>query len=296
MKKFALILAFLMTFTIITNAQIPNHGFELWTTSGSYSDPDSGWVTNNQFSAGTYYPVTKSADHYPASVGSFSIKMENNSLLSGTAAEKYGYTATAKYPGYNGPFFRITGHPNSLCGYYKFESFNNDTMTITAVLYQNGVVVSTAVFTDTSTTSTWTSFNIPFSTYTVADSAQIGFSAFHSSLDGTFPTGPYGNSILYIDNISFDNLITGVPDHISDNTTLMLFPNPATDIITINVNGSSKTDLNVNIYNITGSLVKAETLEQNQQQINISNLSNGIYLVEINSENICKTQKLIIQK
>ena len=272
MKKFALILAFLMAFTIITNAQIPNHGFELWTTSGSYSDPDSGWVTNNQFSAGTYYPVTKSADHYPASVGSFSIKMENNSLLSGTAAE------------------------NSLCGYYKFESFNNDTMTITAVLYQNGVVVSTAVFTDTSTTSTWTSFNIPFSTYTVADSAQIGFSAFHSSLDGTFPTGPYGNSILYIDNISFDNLITGVPDHISDNTTLMLFPNPATDIITINVNGSSKTDLNVNIYNITGSLVKAETLEQNQQQINISNLSNGIYLVEINSENICKTQKLIIQK
>ena len=44
-----------------------------------------------------------------------------------------------------------------------------------------------------------------------------------------------------------------------------------------------------------GTLVKIETLKQ-KQQINISDLSNGVYMVTIKSKDITEYQKLIIQR
>jgi len=45
-----------------------------------------------------------------------------------------------------------------------------------------------------------------------------------------------------------------------------------------------------------GSLVKTELLKQNQQQINIGDLSNGIYIVKIKSKRLIGNQKLIIKR
>lgn len=45
-----------------------------------------------------------------------------------------------------------------------------------------------------------------------------------------------------------------------------------------------------------GSLVKTETTAANNNQINISDLNNGIYLIEIKSKDLITKQKLIIQK
>jgi hypothetical protein len=280
---------------ITSVAQIPNNGFELWTSFGSYSNPDSGWVTNNSYSAGTYYPVTKSTDHYPASVGSFSVRMENNISFPGTTAEKYGYTATALYPGYNGPFFPIIGHPNSLCGYYKFAPQNNDTMTIMAALYYNGAIVSTAVLNSTTTATDWTSFNIPFPAYSIADSAQIGLCAYYDVF-GIFPSGPYGNSVLYVDNISFDNLISSVSESPSKNNGVNFYPNPASNVVSLNFTNTQNEDIGINIYSILGVLVRSEILKQNNKQINVSDLSNGVYMVIIKSKDLTETKKLIIQR
>jgi hypothetical protein len=86
---------------------------------------------------------------------------------------------------------------------------------------------------------------------------------------------------------------------ISENNSdfaLKIFPNPASDIVTLNIDNTNNADLTLNIYNVIGALVKTETLEQNRQQINIGNLTNGIYLVEIKSKEWTKIQKLIIQR
>lgn len=45
-----------------------------------------------------------------------------------------------------------------------------------------------------------------------------------------------------------------------------------------------------------GSLIKTEILKQNQQQMNVSDLSNGIYVVEIKSKDWTDKQKLLIQR
>ncbi|MDD4830246.1 MAG: T9SS type A sorting domain-containing protein, partial [Bacteroidales bacterium] len=75
-----------------------------------------------------------------------------------------------------------------------------------------------------------------------------------------------------------------------------IYPNPASDILNIEINNTTKEVLNLNIYNIMGSLVKTETTAANNNQINISDLNNGIYLIEIESKDLITKQKLIIQK
>ena len=81
----------------------------------------------------------------------------------------------------------------------------------------------------------------------------------------------------------------------SVNSLFSICPNPSSDVISLSIN-SKKEDFALNIYNLTGTLVKKEKVEQNQQQINISDLSNGIYVVEINSKERIGRQKLLIQR
>lgn len=305
MKKLPILLIVLLTVTINTNAQIPNSGFEEWTIQSEIEIPIEPWATNNlqkKPTGVTYNPVTKSTDHYPTNVGNYSIRMENNiSYLSEEGellpywACSYGYSTTAFYPGYNGPVFPITGHPNSFCGYYKFLPQNNDTMVISITLYLSGEVVSSATLSSNLTVSEWTSFSISLPDYTTADSAQIGFAAFYNEL-GSLPSGPHGNSILYIDNLNFDNLITGISEQIVKTYLFNLYPNPSSEIVTLNIDNANYTDLTLNIYNVAGKLITSETLEGNKQQINVGGLSNGIYMVEIKTKEWTGNQKLIIQK
>ena len=187
-----------------SNAQIPNGGFENWTNNGGHEYP-TGWASCN-LGGGPDYPVSKSTDHYPINIGNYSVSMVNNATRYQQGYCAAGFVNTALYLGYWGPTFPIIGHPNSFCGYYKFLPQNNDTMLISLYLYKNKAIVASAVLSSTSTVSNWTPFTIPISTYTTVDSAAIGFSAFYCKY-GQSPYGPWGNSVLYVDNISFDNLI-----------------------------------------------------------------------------------------
>lgn len=293
MKKFTIILTVLIALTITANAQIPNSGFEYWTTVGSYEN-STGWNNCNSFSSGTFFPVTKSSDHYPLSVGNYSIRVENKIPLSNCSS--YGFAQTCDNNNPCTPAFPIIGHPTSLCGYYRCFPQNNDTIQIGLMLFNNGVWIAGAEFLCTQTVSNWTSFNIPISAYTTSDSATITVAAFYNDTTCGFPHGPFGNSVLYVDNLNFDNLITSVSEQTSENDAFVLFPNPASDIVTLSLTNPNNADLTLSIYNVIGTLVKSETLKQNNRQINIGDLRNGIYLVEIKSKEWSGKQKLIIQR
>ncbi|MCX6232461.1 MAG: T9SS type A sorting domain-containing protein [Bacteroidetes bacterium] len=89
---------------------------------------------------------------------------------------------------------------------------------------------------------------------------------------------------------------TGIISVNSNKAKIEIFPNPANDIVTININNERNEVLEINIFNTISTLVKSETINQNQHEINIRNLSNGIYLVEIKSKAWSEKQKLIIQR
>jgi len=284
----------LIILAITTNAQIPNSGFENWTNYGSYDKAD-GWTNTNSQCSGSFFPVTKSTDTYPIGVGNYSIRIESNpSLMPGYCA--LGVTWAGQYPIVA---FPITGHPTSLTGWYKYLPQGGDTMTINIEIKNGTSLVSHPYFSTTATVSSWTSFNIPFPTYTTADSVSIYLSTYalvDTTGGASNAVGPSGNSVLYIDNLNFDNLITSVQEQISENTAFRLYPNPASNIVTLNIENATKTDLTMYIYNVIGTLVKSETLKQNQRQINIGDLSNGVYMVALKSKDFTENQRLIIQR
>lgn len=86
------------------------------------------------------------------------------------------------------------------------------------------------------------------------------------------------------------------PEQTSKNILFNLYPNPAIDIVTLNIYNSNNENFEINIYDITGELVRAKMIKQNQRQISIRDLSDGIYVVEIKSKEGSGKQKLIIQR
>ncbi|MBV5312417.1 MAG: T9SS type A sorting domain-containing protein [Prolixibacteraceae bacterium] len=92
---------------------------------------------------------------------------------------------------------------------------------------------------------------------------------------------------------------TGVTNSITANSNFYEFtfvPNPANEIVSINFNAKPNEVMEISIFNLSGSMVKSEMLKQNQWQINIEDLSNGIYLLSIRSKNKTVNKKLIIQR
>ncbi len=74
MKKFSIIFSFFIAITIKASAQFPNNGFENWTSIGNCLELSAWFTINMDDTNCSYFPVTRSADHYPVSVGSYSLR------------------------------------------------------------------------------------------------------------------------------------------------------------------------------------------------------------------------------
>ena len=109
----------------------------------------------------------------------------------------------------------------------------------------------------------------PNTTYTVAEWDQLA----KDTVDGI---GVYNSATASVNT--------------SDFNSFKMYPNPTNgNKIYFNLTK----DLNVNIYNVLGELISKEKVNTENNSIDISNLSKGIYLLKINTENQFITKKLI---
>lgn len=99
---------------------------------------------------------------------------------------------------------------------------------------------------------------------------------------------------------SIDNFTTAQGIGIVENSFIQninLFPNPATDILNINLISEQPVNTTLNIFNSIGVLVKTEYISfnsgNNNYSVNINNLNSGLYFVEIISDNRKQNLKLI---
>ncbi|MDD3858882.1 MAG: T9SS type A sorting domain-containing protein [Bacteroidales bacterium] len=301
MKKLSLVLFVLFAITISSNAQIPNGGFETWENYyddggecmppyNTYEKPDF-WVGSLPYSCETNsFSLEKNNESYPEGTGQFSLKIQPdipNGVRGVVISNDSADPMTNWIPQ---PSFAINYRPESLYLYYKCFPYGGDTIIANIYFYKDGVVIGNPYIGTTQTVSEWTPLEIPMTYYNseVPDSATI-----------LFVTGAYvqhSESTMYIDNLSFNGFVTDIPDKISLNSNVNIYPNPATDYITVSTENLNNTDLTVNIYNVIGALVKSETLLQDQEQLNIEDLESGIYMLEIKSKEWSEKQKLIIKR
>lgn len=101
-----------------------------------------------------------------------------------------------------------------------------------------------------------------------------------------------------VDSLLVNCYLTGVSEDLENDKSIVLYPNPASDFFTLNTDNINLLNATINIYDVVGKLVSSEKLLKDQQQINVSDLVEGAYLVEVISisKEFVETRKLIIQR
>jgi fibronectin-binding autotransporter adhesin len=89
------------------------------------------------------------------------------------------------------------------------------------------------------------------------------------------------------------NCTVGIPE-LASSGSLSVYPNPASDNITIELNKINSNAL-ISIYDITGKIVRTYATENNRLNINRDGLQSGLYLITVTSDNRRYTSKLVIR-
>lgn len=105
------------------------------------------------------------------------------------------------------------------------------------------------------------------------------------------------NKELYIVNLGGSiSKIEGVELNTSDNNDLhvLLYPNPATDFVTIKLQAQVMEKLQIS--DIKGGVLYAETLQSNKKELNTSSFAKGMYFLTITTTNGAVVVKKLIVK
>ena len=108
------------------------------------------------------------------------------------------------------------------------------------------------------------------------------------NLEGTISAATYGRGVWKSNLNSSTTNIKNI-----GNVTFTLYPNPAKDSFIINF--PNKNNYQVNIYTITGLLVKRFSFIESNNRIFTNDLSAGCYIIELTSEDETQKKKLIIR-
>jgi hypothetical protein len=136
------------------------------------------------------------------------------------------------------------------------------------------------------TANQWRMETVSLSPYASATNAMIKFSN-HSQ---------YGDQ-MYLDDIN----ITGVTG-ISTNdlaSFVSVFPNPSNGMVYVNTSLPSSENVEIHIYDVLGrtiALVKQNDVTNTSFTFDLSDKTNGVYFVEIRTEEHFVTKKLVLNK
>lgn len=108
--------------------------------------------------------------------------------------------------------------------------------------------------------------------------------------DGTYYVAFHAYSaadmwVLWVDNVNL-TISTDVNDMTASNVAI--YPNPANNVVTV----ENAENAQITIVNMVGQVVASQVANSNRESINISDLSNGTYVIRIENGNEVSTQKL----
>jgi hypothetical protein len=94
------------------------------------------------------------------------------------------------------------------------------------------------------------------------------------------------------------DVVTGI-NNVSNHENIQLFPNPASEKITITSGNTINSNVLVNIVDVAGRVAQTASFNNltanGQQTIDISKLAKGVYFVKINSANSEMVEKLVVR-
>ena len=269
MKQIYVLAAALALTAVTANAQdnlIINGDFENWTgTNPENFDPAGTTVLYNDL-------ITK----------------ETTTSQSGNAVKQQSKAqGTTQYLEYSDLIPVVPGHSYTISYWY----LDNDTQARTRLWSSWLDASNTALATALQSNIQLSDYSVDGANWvnqTVTVTAPEGAAKIRYQIRAYHQDGASGGFIYY-DNLSFvDNTTAGVNDNNIEG--LLMFPNPVSDNV-LNITSSANTEKTVAIYDMLGKQVLATTV--NNGTVDVSNLTAGIYVVNITEEGKTATKKLI---
>ena len=332
MKKFFLLLLALIPGMMFAQLQLPNGGFENWDDNEEPShwntfltakcDIQAGSLTESLCTAALKIKHGRSTEVRPGSEGQYSCYIfaqqimtfvANGNVTTGqiragttkmSSKENYNISRT-KNPDLSQPF---TGRPDSIKFWVRFtcpDSLQEARMS--ALIHGNydvrdpentdsincaNQIMAIARLNFTRGDEEWREISVPF-TY-VNKSVEPAFILITFTTNAIAGAGS-GKDTLFIDDIEFVYVDhTGLDEYEVRQSQLSVYPNPATDHITVSFPNMQNGKLF--IYNIVGEQIMSRELADETSNISVAGLAKGIYMVRVTDDKgIVGTKKLIIR-
>jgi hypothetical protein len=292
MKKLLLFAAvyFYVLQSVYSQQVLPNPGFEDWTVTGTYEDPD-GWTTANSFSSLVGIELTTKATA-PADVhsGNFALKTETIFIGAPVSQPVPGLVTTGTLHITTQTIdggIAYTSRPDSIGGWYKYLPAGDDSAYVTFLMFSFfRDTIGRAVFIGGTTHGLYKWFSAPI-VYELPDNPVTAYFMIA-------PSPRYGaddSSALWLDDMELI-FATGLEEENSLDKKLSIYPNPASTCIIANNQTGKQTLLTV--FDVNGKSVMEAELEKERQSIPL-NLNPGLYVATFENEGlVLKTQKLVI--
>lgn len=156
-----------------------------------------------------------------------------------------------------------------------------DTITI-AAFTKNGSDYAQMGVTIVDNATSWTEVTVNLTDLNSMVPEKIGIIIIGGGMSSSTTTS------FFVDDITVDKHVNSI---ISSTPTFNIYPNPATDLVKIEMNG----EYHVNIYDITGKKVIEQANLQNVSEINTSSLKSGVYMLEVVQGEKMQTKKIVIE-
>jgi|WetSurMetagenome_2_1015567.scaffolds.fasta_scaffold17810_3 hypothetical protein len=272
-------------FSINMYSQVPNAGFENWTTG----EPDS-WTTNN---SDPYFPITQSNSSHG---GSSALKGECIAFLP-PFLPVLGPVGICDGDTDDG--FPIEFRYNSLKGFYKFNSQGGDQIYISLYVVADTAAIGVGSALLNSATS-YTEFAIPITYIDPAtpNKCVISFQIINPVGGVSVTLG----SEMYLDDLE---LSMDVVSDVEDQTQPLAFqleqnyPNPFNPTTKISYQILQNDFVSLKIYDVLGNEVATLVNEEKkagiyEAEFNAAELSSGMYFYTLQAGSFVETKKMIL--
>lgn len=121
------------------------------------------------------------------------------------------------------------------------------------------------------------------------DSNLASYDSDNNPINDPFPT-PFPSAGFDLDAVGIINQSVGISEYKTE-LEISIFPNPCNEILHVKTNSNAK----VEIYNMLCQVVVNQNIEAGISKINTSNLSKGVYIVNIISDIERISSKMVIE-
>ena len=113
-----------------------------------------------------------------------------------------------------------------------------------------------------------------------------------------------GGNNFFLDNINIykgapSDALVDVDELVNENFDFTIFPNPADDELNLRLSVNASSDFKGRILDVTGKEIRMfdfnQLVSSNQAKIEISDLTSGVYFIQLDNYSLNKTKRFIVK-